>query len=258
MSQMPIRLSFLVFGLLVLALSAGFIGGAPVVTQLWPWPDGRLSYLFVASILAAFGVGSLLIAWTRDWRSAAGGGVALLFGFGGMAATLVSLRLHGAPVPIGYPLGYALVAVQGATLWYWGATHRHADTRKMPALVRLSTWVFAITLLLVGIALTLQAPTIFPWPLNANSSILYGWLFLGLALNYGYVSLGNRWSDAKVSLIGFLAYDLVLIVPFLQHFSRARPEHLTSLTIYTAVLIYSGALAVYYLFFDRHWRLWTR
>jgi hypothetical protein len=258
MSQTLIRLGFLVFALLVLTLTAGFIGGVPAATQLWPWPDGRLSYLFVASILAAFGVGSLLIAWTQDWRSAAGGGVALLFGFGGMAATLVSLRMDGTPLSMGYLVGYALVALQGAALWSWGATHRCDESRAMPGLVRLSTWVFALTLLLVGIALMLQAPTIFPWPLNANSSILYGWMFLGLALNYGYVSLGNRWSDAKVSLIGFLAYDLVLIVPFLQHFSRARPEHLTSLAIYTAVLVYSGALAVYYLFFDRHWRLSAR
>jgi hypothetical protein len=80
-------------------------------------------------------------------------------------------------------------------------------------------------------------------------------MFLGLSLNYFYVGLGNRWGDAKVSLIGFLAYDLVLIVPFLQHFSRVRPEHWISLVIYTAVLIYSGALAAYYLFFAHRWRL---
>lgn len=87
MSQTIIRVSFFVVGLLLLVLAAGFIGGVPAVTQLWPWPDGRLSYLFVASILAAFGAGSLLTSWTQDWRSAAGGGVALLFGFGGMAVT---------------------------------------------------------------------------------------------------------------------------------------------------------------------------
>lgn len=258
MPQTLIRLGFLVFALLVLTLAAGFIGAVPAATQLWPWPDGRLSCLFVASILAAFGVGSLLIAWSQDWRSAAGGGVALLFGFGGMAVTLVDLRMDGTPLPMGYLVGYALVALQGAVLWYWGAKHRHDESRVMPGLVRLSTWVFALTLLLVGIALMLQVPTIFPWPLNANSSILYGWMFLGLALNYGYVGLGNCWGDAKVSLLGFLAYDLVLIVPFLQHFSRVRPEHLTSLAIYTAVLVYSGALAVYYLFVDRRWRLSVR
>ena len=255
MSQTIIRVSFFVVGLLLLALAAGFIGGVPAVTQLWPWPDGRLSYLFVASILAAFGAGSLLTYWTQDWRSAAGGGVALLFGFGGMAVTLVSLRLDGTPIPISYLVGYALVALQGAALWYWGITNHRLDPRPIPRLVRLSTWVFAITLLLVGIALTLKVPTIFPWPLSANSSMLYGWMFLGLSLNYGYVGLCNRWSHAKVSLMGFLAYDLVLIFPFLQHFSHVRPEHLTSLSIYTAVLVYSGVLAVYYLFFARYWRL---
>lgn len=249
------RLAFFSFAMLMVALAAGFIGNIPAVTQLWPWPDGRLSYLFVASILAAFGTGSLLIAWTQDWRSAAGGGIALLVGFGGMTATLAGLRMEGTPILIGYVVGYALIALQGAALWFWGARNSCLDPRPAPRIVRISTWVFATTLLLVGIALTLRAPTIFPWPLNANSSMLYGWMFLGLSLNYGYVSLGNRWGDAEVSLIGFLAYDLVLIIPFIHHFSHVRPEHLMSLAIYTAVLVYSGALAVYYLFIRRpHFR----
>jgi hypothetical protein len=42
--------------------------------------------------------------------------------------------------------------------------------------------------------------------------------------------------------LGFLAYDLVLIIPFLQHFANVRPEMLLSLTIYTAVVSYSGLL----------------
>ncbi len=47
---------------------------------------------------------------------------------------------------------------------------------------------------------------------------------------------------------GFLAYDLVLIVPFLKHFATVNAAHRPSLVVYTAVLVYSGVLAAYYLF----------
>ena len=64
-------------------------------------------------------------------------------------------------------------------------------------------------------------------------------------------------------LIGLMLAGGALAVEVYKCADPSRSEsgtggHLTSLTIYTAVLIYSGALAVYYLFFDRHWRLWTR
>jgi hypothetical protein len=47
---------------------------------------------------------------------------------------------------------------------------------------------------------------------------------------------------------GFLAYDLVLLAPFLEHFVTARGGSLVSLIIYVAFLVYSGTLASYYLF----------
>jgi hypothetical protein len=55
--------------------------------------------------------------------------------------------------------------------------------------------------------------------------------------------------------LGFLAYDLVLIMPFLQHFSDVLPEQRASLIVYTTVLVLSAGLAVYYLFIHRATRL---
>ena len=49
-------------------------------------------------------------------------------------------------------------------------------------------------------------------------------------------------------LLSFLAYDLVLIVPFLSLFKTVQTEYLIGLIVYVTVLNYSGALAVYYLF----------
>ena len=54
---------FLTFfaGLLTLMLALGFVFQNPIATNLWPWPDGRYSYLFIGSILAAACVAMLWI-----------------------------------------------------------------------------------------------------------------------------------------------------------------------------------------------------
>ena len=65
-------------------------------------------------------------------------------------------------------------------------------------------------------------------------------------------------SNAAGQLAGFLAYDVVLIVPFLQRLPTTPPEHLTGLIIYTAVVTYSGLLAIYYLFLYRPTRVQVR
>jgi hypothetical protein len=79
----------------MLLLAVGFTFAMPWATRLWPWPDGPLSYLFVGSILAAFGSGSLLVAWRKDWRAAAGGAIALVLGFGAMGSVLAWIGFAG-------------------------------------------------------------------------------------------------------------------------------------------------------------------
>jgi hypothetical protein len=76
---------------------------------------------------------------------------------------------------------------------------------------------------------------------------MYGWIFLGAMLYFVYAVVYPVWGNARGQLIGFLAYDLVLIVPFLAHFRVVAPEMLSSLIIYTTVVSCSGLLAVYFL-----------
>ena len=90
----------------------------------------------------------------------------------------------------------------------------------MPQPVRLSFGAFAVILAGAGVALVLHA-NIFPWQLGEETSVM---------------------------LAGFLAYDLVLLAPFLAKFGTAHGGTLVSLTIYVAFLVYSGAIASYYLF----------
>lgn len=65
-----VRPSFYLAGAAMLALVAGFSLNLGWAGLFWPWPHGRLSFLFVGSILAALGAGSIYIAASQNWRAA--------------------------------------------------------------------------------------------------------------------------------------------------------------------------------------------
>jgi hypothetical protein len=61
-----IRTLTLIGGLVILALAFGFIFRIPLMLNIWPWEDGRYSYLFIGSILAAVSAAALWIGWTGE------------------------------------------------------------------------------------------------------------------------------------------------------------------------------------------------
>jgi hypothetical protein len=105
-----------------------------------------------------------------------------------------------------------------------------------------------------GVALLLRA-SIFPWQLGPETSVMFGLIFLGAATYFIYGALDPHWGNAVGQLAGFLAYDLVLLSPFFEHFNTAHGGSLVSLTIYVAFLVYSGTLASYYLFASKATRI---
>ena len=119
----------------------------------------------------------------------------------------------------------------------------------MPGPLKISFWVFIASLFLSGMALILQAP-IFPWALNRDTAVVFGCIFLGDAFYFLYGMFRPNWHNALGQLLSFLAYDLVLIIPFIGLLNTVAPERYINLLVYTAVLIYSGGLAVYYLFIN--------
>jgi len=121
------------------------------------------------------------------------------------------------------------------------------DSRPIPLLVKVSFGIFITSLILAGSALILHTP-IFPWALNPDSSVIFGCIFLGDAFYFLHGLLYPRWHNALGQLLSFLAYDLVLIVPLISLFKTVQPEYRLNLVVYVGVLIYSGALAIYYLF----------
>jgi hypothetical protein len=156
---------------------------------------------------------------------------------------------------------YALAGIvsifMSALTFLWSRHLPVTDARPMPRLVLISFGIFTVSLLLTASALLLKQP-IFPWTLTPESSIIFGCIFLGDAFYFIHALLYPRWHNAAGQLLSFLAYDLVLIFPFLRLFETVKPEFRLSLTVYVLVLIYSGWLATYYLFINKGTRIWGK
>ncbi|MFN2125545.1 MAG: hypothetical protein ACK2UP_18775 [Candidatus Promineifilaceae bacterium] len=88
------------------------------------------------------------------------------------------------------------------------------------------------------------------WMITPELSVVIGWMFVGAALYFVYGLLRPSWLNSAGQLIGFLFYDLVLIVPFLTRLSTVSEANRLGLYVYTAVLILSGLLAIYFLFIN--------
>lgn len=249
-----IRYTIFLGGLLILVFALGFIFQLDFATRIWPWPDGRFSYLFLGSILAAVSAAAIWIGWTGELGALPAGSlnvfvIALgcMFYLLPLAAERPSLSVFG-----WVSLGYVLIS--GLT-FLWSRRIPLSESLPTPMLVRVSFGIFVASLLFAGTALILQQP-IFPWKLNPDSSVIFGCIFIGDAFYFLHALFKPSWRNAAGQLLSFLAYDLVLIPPFLRLFETVEPALRLNLVVYVLVLIYSGAIAVYYLFLNPRTRNW--
>jgi hypothetical protein len=241
-------LAFVPASLLTLVLAGGFLAQLPWARTLWPWPASPLSYVFIASILAAIAIPLLWIALAGEAAAMRAGALDLTVMYGGMfvyVLTLVGDR--GQPRLWPYAVVFALACL--GSLAAFVSTRRVAwvDARHMPGPVRGSFAAFALILVVAGTALLFHAD-IFPWRLGAETSVMFGFVYLGAAVYFAHGFLDPRWGNAAGQLAGFLAYDLILLAPFIDHFKAVHGGQLVSLIVYVSFLVYSGALAGYYLF----------
>lgn len=232
----------------------------PFALQLWPFPDTTpMTYIFIGSIFAAAAASTL---WCLIAREDAGfAGIALDY-------TLIFAPLAVVAFQLGTSTGnngltfFAVTAIIGAIFGiYLFMTTRRLPFRSalpLPRLVRWSFIFFAGALVIAGVALVLKTPNILPWTLTPELSVVCGWIFLGAASYFSYSLIRPGWANTGGQLAGFLAYDLVLIVPFLQRLPTIAPELRFSLIFYIIVVSYSGLLAIYYLFINPQTRNWWK
>ncbi|HZP85945.1 MAG TPA: hypothetical protein VFB54_03935 [Burkholderiales bacterium] len=247
-----VRSVLIASGGLALILAVGFYLQLDWVTGMWPWPTSRLSNIFIASILAASGVPVLWIALSGEAAAITAGAIDFGLMYSGMTA--FSLQVYadsGREAILIYAAMCAALAVFCIATALRTRQVPFRDNRPLPMGVWASFVVFVLLLTVIGTVLLLHKANVFPWPLDPQQSVLYGWIFLGAACYFLYALLKPVWSNAQGQLLGFLAYDLVLIVPFVGHFPTVRADLRMNLIVYTSVLIYSGLLATYYLFINR-------
>jgi hypothetical protein len=248
MERAPLRLGLIAAGLATLVLTLGFVEQVPWGIDLWPWETSRLSYIFIASILAAIALPVLWIGLSGELAAMQAGAIDLAVTYGGATLYLVTLLGNdGQPELWPYVVVFALGFVAMVVTFVRTRAMTWRDPRPMPTPVRFAFAAFALMLIGAGTALVFQAD-IFPWALDDESSVMFGLIYLGASAYFIIGFSRPRWPNAAGQLIGFLAYDLVLIGPFVDRFGEVSGGELTSLIVYTAFVVYSGALAAYYLF----------
>lgn len=250
------RIILLLGGLLTLGLAFGFIFQMPFALGLWPWPDGRLSYLFIGSIFAAVSAAALWIGWRGDLGALPAGSLNLFVIESTAAIYFLLLVLRdGRTELMPWVIGAFVLAIVSGGFFLWSRKLDMHDSRPTPGFIRVSFGIFLVALIFSGTALILRSP-IFPWKLNPDSSIIFGCIFLGDAFYFLYALLYPRLSNAIGQLLSFLAYDLALIVPFMKLFATVDPALRINLIVYVIVLLFSAAVAIYYLFFNSQTRGW--
>jgi hypothetical protein len=258
MRTRPARAALVAAGLAMLVGTVAFGYRWSWATDLWPWPDTNLSYIFIASILAAIAIPTVWIGLSGEMGAIEAGAVDLTVTYVGMTVYLITIAGDpGQPALGAYIAVFAIAAASTIAVLAVSRRLDLRDPRPMPAVVRAWFAFFACVLIAVS-ALLIAHVAVFPWPLRPESSRMFGLIFLGAAAYFVHGFFRPRWANATGQLAGFLAYDVVLIVPFIRHFHEVHGTKLISLIVYTAVLVASGALAIVYLFVRRETRVWPR
>jgi heme/copper-type cytochrome/quinol oxidase subunit 4 len=252
-----IRPVMFIAALIQILVAIGFFTQMPWTKTFWPFDyTDDLSFVFMSSIAAAAAASTLWCLYTGEDRGFAGIALDHVFLFGPLAVFSLQKysRIPNRELIVLIVAGVLGIGV-GIVLFLWSRRIPFQQTFPTPRPVRIAFGVFIIALILLGGALVLKRDNIMPWSLTDDASLLYGWFFIGAAVYFIYGLLHPVWGNAGGQLSGFLVYDLVLIVPFLLHFSNVRPNLVPNLVIYIAVLISSGVLAAYYLFVNPATRL---
>lgn len=250
------RVLLVASGVLALAAAVVFLVLPVAAEAFWPWELSRLSRIFLASILAASAVPVIWIGFSGELAAVAAGAFNLAVTNAGMAVYLLVVGPEQPNAGV-FPLAIGCVVMTAilAMLFLWGSRQPFRDSRPTPVPIRAAFVVFVCLLVAVGGALTVGRHNTFPWPLARDTSVMFGFIYLGAATYFAHGLVRPVWGNTKGQLLGFLAYDIVLIPPFLMHFAKVKPAMLPSLIVYTTVLFASAFIAIHYLFLHRATRI---
>jgi hypothetical protein len=245
----------LLLGIAQLVLAVGFFLRQPWATALWPIPDTPLSYSFIAAILAGGAAPLIWVGLSDKTGALAGYGFSFFIMYAGMAlaALLFFIRDHNSAFSW-FSLVLGLLALFCGSLFF-RTRYAKSDRQPTPRLVRIAFTAEVLVLAGAGILLLLKVPNTLPWTISPESSVLYGWVFLGLAFYYLYALVRPQWIHALGPLLGFLVYDLVLAYPLFAHYGSLQPGQLRGQVAASLIIVFSAILGIYYLFVNPDTRM---
>ena len=263
------RFASIVSGIGLTAVGAGLYTRASWATALWPWPDVRMTYIFLASVFAAAIAPSLWIGISGELAALAPGALNTLL-LNLMFAVYLGargLRRDEPKLLIAAAVNLAVIPIFVSLLKRSRAIPVR-DLRPMPRVVTFAFWTICAMLIVVGLPLLVQVEHVFPWDLTPQTSTMFGCVFLGAAGYFAYVARKPYWAFGAPPLLGFLAYDLVLFTRYIGLLRKPSADlsgsygaygsygatasgngvNEQSLAVYLAVLGLSALFAVFFLF----------
>jgi hypothetical protein len=156
---------------------------------------------------AILGGGAAPLIWigiSEQYEALSGYGLSFGIMYAGMALAALVFYLRSrqsaffvfALVLGGAALSYAILFVRTRRLV--------PASQPTPPIVRLAFLVEIMVLAGAGLLLLWNIPNTLPWNISPESSVLYGWVFLGLAFYYLHAVWKPQWIHALGPLLGFL------------------------------------------------------
>jgi hypothetical protein len=251
-----VRILLLVISALQALLAVLFLIRPPLIESLWPVPNTTpMTFIFLASIAAAAAASTAWCALLNVRGALVGIALDYVLIYATLSVYMLQISGTVGALAVAYAVAMAFGVLFGVWLLRYGLRGPITDPRRSPLIVRVSFALFILVLLFVGGRMVQRTPYIIPWEVTGNGVVI-GWMFLGAAAYFGYALLRPSWHNTGGQLAGFLAYDLILIVPFLQRLPTVAGQYRTSLIVYTIVVVYSGLLAAYFLFLHPSTRIW--
>jgi hypothetical protein len=191
-------------GMLSLVEAAGLELHIAPFTGIWPLGDASAVDLYLGAYMAAIGSSLLWISISGELRAAVAGGINLTVAYVGLTIAWLVLSqgtVDSRPLRTAALL-CAVAAVASASLAWWFRRFRVWDIRPLPRLLYVSFAGFALLLVLVGGAVLLRMPNVFPLELSPVAAALVGCSFLGSATFFLVRSRVSHLAECPCSAVG--------------------------------------------------------
>lgn len=235
------RLACAVYGLASVVFAVGLYRQAGYATRIWPWPDDRLTYVYLASLAAAIAAPFLWVAWSGELATLAPVALVSLVVNAGVA---IYLAIRAATTddrsPLAFAAGSLALAVGSGLVFRWVRRIPPRDGRATPRPVRRIMAGLGLLVGVISVGLLGRVDGLFPWDLRPETSTMFGIVYLGVAVYFAYAALHPAWPMTTGQLLGFVAYTTVLVKPYLDLLGDRLADEPSGTPLYGSYAATSG------------------